>query len=87
MKAPSVAAIKRLGKSLTGSILFRFSVIMLLFASTNNAVAQNPIITTFAGTGESGYYEGDDNNALSAKFQAVNGIAVDAAGNVYVSDF
>ena len=42
-------------------------------------------ITTFAGTGELGY-EGDGGPATQARFHHPLGIAVDAAGNVYVGE-
>ena len=43
------------------------------------------VITTVAGTGESGY-SGDGGLATSAKLSTVEGIAVDASGNIYISD-
>ena len=42
-------------------------------------------ITTLAGTGERGY-GGDDGPAAQARFALPAGVAVDAAGNVYVAD-
>ena len=43
------------------------------------------VITTVAGTGESGY-SGDGGLATSAELSTVEGIAVDASGNIYISD-
>jgi type IX secretion system substrate protein/NHL repeat-containing protein len=43
------------------------------------------IITTIAGTGVEGY-GGDDSAATAAKLALPSGVAVDVAGNVYVSD-
>lgn len=43
------------------------------------------IITTFAGTGVPGY-SGDDSAATAAELKWPVGVAVDAAGNVYISD-
>lgn len=43
------------------------------------------LIDAFAGTGERGFY-GDGGPATQARFQSPGGIAVDAAGNVYVAD-
>ena len=55
--------------------------------SGNNVIRKikNGIITTIAGTGVKGY-SGDGANALVATFYSLSGIAVDAAGNVYVAD-
>jgi uncharacterized protein (TIGR03437 family) len=44
------------------------------------------IITTIAGRGSGGLGFGDGGPATSAFFESVWGVAVDAAGNVYVSD-
>ena len=41
------------------------------------------LVSTLAGTGDYGYVDGAGN---VAKFRNPNGIAVDASGNVYVSD-
>ncbi len=43
------------------------------------------VITTIAGTGEEGF-SGDGGRAEAAVFREPNGVAADAAGNVYVSD-
>jgi uncharacterized protein (TIGR03437 family) len=56
--------------------------------SVNNRirkVATNGIITTIAGTGKQGY-TGDGGLATSAQFYSPDGVALDNAGNVYVSD-
>lgn len=42
-------------------------------------------ITTFAGTGVRGY-SGDGQSAKNAEFKEPSGVAVDAAGNVYIAD-
>lgn len=47
--------------------------------------ASTGIITTIAGTGTSGY-SGDNGPATSAELSFPRGIAVDAAGNVFVAD-
>ena len=43
------------------------------------------VINAFAGTGEEGFH-GDGGLATQARFHTPRGIAVDAAGNVYVAD-
>ena len=45
----------------------------------------NGIITTFAGTGQTGY-SGDGGPATAAKLALPQGIGVDSAGNVYFAD-
>ena len=49
-------------------------------------VAGNGTITTVAGNGTVGV-AGDGGPALKAQFYSINGVYVDSAGNVYVSDF
>jgi hypothetical protein len=64
----------------------------LYIADPSNSVVRkvNPagIITTFAGNGSAGY-SGDNGPATKAQFQigSPQGLAVDAAGNVYASDY
>jgi hypothetical protein len=62
----------------------------LYIADSQNArirkVSQNGIITTFAGTGTSGF-SGDGGAATNAQLDAPIAIALDGAGNVYISDF
>jgi hypothetical protein len=48
--------------------------------------AQTGIITTVAGTGQFDY-NGDGGPATSASLFYPNGVAVDAAGNLFISDF
>ena len=43
------------------------------------------IINTFAGNGTAGY-SGDGGPALSAQLQNPNGVALDATGNIYITD-
>ena len=62
----------------------------LYIADRNNAAvrrvdAATQIITTVAGTGTQGY-SGDNGPATSAKLNAPTGVAVDAAGNLYIAD-
>lgn len=48
-------------------------------------VAPNGIISTVAGTGAAGF-TGDGGPATAAKLQSVDGVAVDSAGNIFISD-
>jgi len=61
----------------------------LYVADTSNQrirkVAANGIITTLAGKGVSGY-SGDNGAATNAALNSPYGVAVDAAGNVYIAD-
>jgi sugar lactone lactonase YvrE len=53
----------------------------------NNRIRQvsNGTITTLAGNGTQGY-SGDNGAATSAELHSPSGVAVDAAGNVYIAD-
>src|ERR1051326_788621 len=48
-------------------------------------VTPDGIITTIAGDGEAGF-SGDDGPAVDAEFNMIGGLAVDAAGNLFVAD-
>jgi len=62
----------------------------IYFADYSNNVVRkidtNGIITTFAGTGESGY-SGDGGAATSAKLEWPLGVALDSEGNLYIADY
>jgi uncharacterized protein (TIGR03437 family) len=49
-------------------------------------VSTNGIITTYAGGGSLELLPGGQAQATSIEFEGPNGVAVDAAGNVYISD-
>lgn len=54
-------------------------------AAVNGVITAESIITTFAGTGSSGY-TGDGGLATSATLSSPSGVIADAAGNVYIAD-
>ena len=56
--------------------------------SHNNRIRKvsNGMITTVAGNGTSGF-SGDNGPATSAQLYAPEGVAVDAAGNLYIADY
>jgi sugar lactone lactonase YvrE len=56
------------------------------YAERIRKVDINGIITTFAGTGDYSF-NGDGGPANKAALNAPNGVVVDAAGNVYISDY
>ncbi len=49
------------------------------------AYLRRELITKIAG-GSGGGFTGDNGPALDARMLAPNGVAVDAAGNVYIAD-
>ncbi len=61
----------------------------LYIADYNNSrvrkVTTTGIISTFTGNGTAGY-SGDGGQATAAELRGIDGIAFDAAGNVYISD-
>ena len=66
------------------------TVLYYLIADTDNhsirrVDTSTGIITTFAGTGSSGY-SGDGGAAVSAKFNKPRGIFADEAGHIYIAD-
>ncbi len=54
--------------------------------ATGGGVGPTSPITTVAGTGTQGY-NGDGIPAISASLMAPTGVAVDAAGNLYIADY
>src|ERR1017187_4409893 len=61
----------------------------LYIADANNhriRKVSNGIITTFAGTGANTAFAGDGGPATKAELNHPKGVAVDAAGNVYIAD-
>lgn len=72
-----------------GAVAVDSSGNLIISDSGNNAVrrvaASTGIITTIAGTGIAGF-TGDGGPATSAQLNNPQGIAVDAAGNIYIAD-
>jgi large repetitive protein len=56
-----------------------------LVTAISGAITPASLISTFAGDGTQGY-EGDGGLAASAELWAPSGVALDAAGNVYIAD-
>ena len=64
---------------------FFFSLTLLLFGTTHVAAQSYGTISTFAGTGTSGF-SGDNGPAIGAQLNAPGRVEVDSSGNVYISD-
>ena len=65
------------------SIRKTLSIAMLMGIA--GAASAQGVISTVAGTGTSGF-SGDGSDALSAALSAPQGVALDAAGNIYIAD-
>lgn len=83
---PATAA----GLSLPYAVAFDAAGNMFIPDSTNHCIrrvdATTHIITTVAGTGGKAGYKGDGAAATAALLNNPSGVAVDAAGNLYISD-
>jgi len=66
--------------------LFLFSVSFILF-SASVCSAQSGIISTIVGSGGSGSFTGDNGPATAATLNVPQGIAFDASGNLFFSDW
>ena len=69
--------------------IFKLAAVLMLnaaFLIFNSPQAQAQIITTIAGNGIGGY-TGDGGAATAAELNTPAGVVVDAAGNVYMTDF
>jgi len=64
----------------SGNVYFPVPYLNAVFKSDPNGV-----VTRIAGTGVAGYW-GDGGPALSAQLYSPNGVAVDASGNLFISD-
>ena len=67
------------------TILFKMLFATIIVAATITGADAQGIIRTIAGTGTAGL-SGDGGSALSATLSDPEGVAVDAAGNVYIAD-
>jgi large repetitive protein len=78
------------GLSLPYAVAFDGSGNMFIPDSANNCIrrvdASTGIITTVAGTGGKSGYKGDGGAATAALLDVPSGVAVDAAGNLYIAD-
>ncbi|MCW3119618.1 MAG: hypothetical protein JWM28_3700 [Chitinophagaceae bacterium] len=70
-------------RKVPGRYLFAITFFFVLTLLSQLIIAQN--ITTVAGTGTAGY-NGDGIPATAAQFNGVQGLAFDAAGNIYAAD-
>ncbi|MCG2616550.1 cadherin-like beta sandwich domain-containing protein [Terrimonas sp. NA20] len=60
---------------------------VILFSTSHTAFAQLAAYrSVFAGTGVSGYYAGDNNDAATAQFSQPKAAAFDASGNLLITD-
>ena len=60
-------------------------IVVLIVCLCYSFSAQAQFITTIAGTGTAGY-NGDGIAATTAQLNGVQGLALDAAGNIYIGD-
>lgn len=72
---------------LRGFLCMFVSTAALLFSFSSQLIAQVATTTVYAGAGGAiDYFVDENNNALTARFANLGGIAMDADGNLYVAD-
>ena len=69
-------------------VLFSFAYLIMGLPTYSKAQAQQcePIITTIAGNGQTGFSGDSGGQATSAALYAPYAVAVDAQGNIYIGD-
>lgn len=75
------------GKALSKLICAFFTGVLLFVINIPLHAQLTRYISQFAGTGVNGYYAGDNNDAVTAQFSSVKGVAVDGSGNVLITDY
>jgi hypothetical protein len=74
------------GQRLRLLLCFMLTGVFLFSANQKTFSQPAAYFSTYAGTGVAGYYAGDDNDAITARFAQPRGVTIDAAGNILISD-
>jgi len=68
------------------SIMNRIFLLVALVVFASQAMAQQTVLTSAAGTGTGGY-NGDGQQATAAQLNGPYDVTVDAAGNIYIAEW